>query len=219
MYLNLNVRYFFAAPSLTSYGSSILLGLFFGTKLAQHDGNPLAAAGSVIQDIQQNPDTPFFAAYAVEQSLFASFVQAQYAEYTAAEAVIAEDVTILNAPRETLRLPQSVGAKAVINVRSQIGKSTYAIRQAKNLSQAAQGDVDNLVAQLSNGNANPGIGTRALGNGFFELRGANAGRVIIKRIDDHTFDIVGKFQGHRLGDAGNSNVIQRLMDDYLELLK
>jgi hypothetical protein len=54
-----------------------------------------------------------------------------------------------------------------------------------------------------------------LGNGFFELRGANAGRVIIKETRVNTFDIVGKFQGHVRGNAANSAIIRRLMSDYL----
>ena len=118
------------------------------------------------------------------------------------------------APKEALVLPRSLGAKGVINVESKIKNSPYAIRQAEALGQHAQKDVDNLLVQLANGNANPGIGTRALGNGFFELRGRNAGRVIIKQIDDHNYDIVGKFQGHAMGDAANSNVINRLMGEY-----
>jgi hypothetical protein len=79
----------------------------------------------------------------------------------------------------------------------------------------AQRDVDNLVAALRTGNANPGLGTRPLGNGFFELREANAGRVTIKETRLNTFDIVGKFQGHVRGNAANSAIIRRLMSDYL----
>jgi hypothetical protein len=127
---------------------------------------------------------------------------------------IVKEVDELIAPKETLVLPRSLGAKAVINVESKIKNGPYAIRQAEALSQHAQKDVDNLLVQLANGNANPGIGTRALSNGFFELRGRNAGRVIIKQIDDHNYDIVGKFQGHAMGDSANSNVINRLMEEY-----
>lgn len=61
---------------------------------------------------------------------------------------------------------------------------------------------------------NPGIGTRALGNGFFELRGANAGRVIVQQTSGGAFDIVGRFQGHVRGDAANRSTIQRPMRDY-----
>ncbi len=74
--------------------------------------------------------------------------------------------------------------------------------------------VDNLLSALREGNINPGIGTRGLGKGFYELRGANAGRVIVKQAQPGTFDIVGKFQGHVRGDAANSAIIERLINDY-----
>ena len=112
------------------------------------------------------------------------------------------------------RLPRSVGAAANITTRSRIGESSYAVRLAESLSQGAQRDVDLLLGQVRAGNMNPGIGTRALGNGFFELRGANAGRVIVKQTSGGAFDIVGKFQGQVRGDSQNSTLIQRLMEDY-----
>jgi hypothetical protein len=119
------------------------------------------------------------------------------------------------ATTEKLILPNSLGAAASpIRTASRIQNSPYATRLAQNLSQAAQRDVDNLVAQLKAGNANPGIGTRALGNGFFELRGANSGRVIIKQKSAGEYDIVGKFQGHVRGDSANSTTIKRLVSDY-----
>lgn len=111
------------------------------------------------------------------------------------------------------RLPRSLGAAANIVTRSRIGSSTYATGLAKEMGQAAQRNVDSLLTQLRAGNMNPGIGTRALGEGFFELRGANAGRVIVKQTSTG-FDIVGKFQAHVRGDAANSAIIRRLMRDY-----
>jgi len=120
-----------------------------------------------------------------------------------------------NVPGGLPHLPRSVGAAAgEIQLTSRIGGSRFAVRQAERLGQAVQRDVDNLVAALRAGNINPGIGTRALGNNFFELRGANAGRVIVKKTGAGSFDIVGKFQGHARGDAANSAIIQRLISDY-----
>jgi hypothetical protein len=113
-----------------------------------------------------------------------------------------------------LRLPQSLGAAANIEVISKIKNSSFAVREAKALSQAAQKDVDSLIAQLIKGNANPGMGTRALSNGFYELRGRHAGRVIIKELSHGKFDIVGKFQAHVRGDTENSALIERLIQDY-----
>jgi len=110
-----------------------------------------------------------------------------------------------------LRLPRSLSAAVNITTRSRIKDSPFAIRLAQKLSQSAQRDVDKLLSALKSGNANPGIGTRALGNSFFELRGSNAGRVIIKQTSSGSFDIVGKFQGHARGDAANSAIIQRFI--------
>jgi hypothetical protein len=111
-------------------------------------------------------------------------------------------------------LPRSVGAAANITTNSRIGASPYARRLAQALSEGAQRDVDLLLAHLRAGNMNPGIGTRTLGGGFYELRGANAGRVIVKQTSAGTFDIVGKFQGHVRGKTANSEIIEKLMEDY-----
>jgi len=119
-------------------------------------------------------------------------------------------------PEEPLNLPRPLGSDARITL-NKVKLSSFAKRQAEALSQQAQRDVDQLLEQLGAGNANPGIGTRALGGGYFELRGANAGRVIVRQTDSGVFDIVGKFQGHVRGDAGNSNIINRLIADYKAL--
>jgi Domain of unknown function (DUF4157) len=130
---------------------------------------------------------------------------------TEAKVVAAAEEEVLT---EGPVLPKPVGAAADISVESKIGKSTYAIRQAEAMSEAAQADVDNLLAQFKKGNANPGIGTRSLGDGFYELRGRNAGRVIVKQKSAGSFDIVGKFQGHARGAAANSAIIKNLIKEY-----
>jgi RHS repeat-associated protein len=111
-------------------------------------------------------------------------------------------------------LPNSLGAAANITTKSRIYGNSYATRLAKSMSEAAQRDVDGLLSQFRAGNSSPGIGTRPLESGFYELRGANNGRVIVKRISAGTYEIVGKFQAHALAKAGNSNVIQRLIQSY-----
>ena len=88
------------------------------------------------------------------------------------------------------------------------------IRQAEAMSEAAQADVDHLLAELGKGNTKPGIGPRSLGNGFYELRGRNAGRVIVKQTSTGSFDIVGKFQGHVRGANANAEIIKRLVEEY-----
>jgi hypothetical protein len=101
-----------------------------------------------------------------------------------------------------------------IKLRSRIGESPYATKLAQGLSQQGQQDVDSLLSQFRQGNENPGTGTRALGNGFIELRGRNGGRAILKKVGGDTWDIVGKFQGHTRGDAANSRIIETLMKGY-----
>jgi hypothetical protein len=113
-----------------------------------------------------------------------------------------------------LPIGQGLSAEANVTLTSKIGESSYAVRQAEGLSTAEQRDVDNILSQLSKGNPNPGIGTKALGNGYYEMRGANGGRVIVNETGLNSYDIVGKFQGHVRGDAGNSQVIQRLISEH-----
>lgn len=116
---------------------------------------------------------------------------------------------------ENLALPKSLGAAAApIKLTSRIKESSYAVRQAESMGQQAQRDVDSLLRQLTAGNEQPGKGSHPLGNGFFELRGENGGRVIVKQTAPSSFDIVGKFQGHQRGKTANSALIQRIIDDY-----
>jgi|GEM_PF-3492862 len=113
----------------------------------------------------------------------------------------------------TAKVAAREGAASVTTV-SKIKNSSYAVRIAERMSDAAQRDVDNLLAALRGGNSNPGLGTRALGGGFYELRGRNGGRVIVKKAGESAYDIVGKFQGHARGKKANSDIIQKLMSDY-----
>lgn len=83
------------------------------------------------------------------------------------------------------------------------------------MSQQAKQDVVRLKTQFSKGNLQPGIGTRDLFEGFLELRGRNGGRVILRKISEGNYDIVGQFQGHSRGDTENSRVIKKFIDDYL----
>jgi RHS repeat-associated protein len=160
---------------------------------------------------------------AIQQSLFL----AQAAEAAAAEAAATKVLQIevnnsirvssanaVTAAGEDVMIgPGSLGARTDVRVTSKIGGSKYATRLAENMSSQAQRDVDRLVSQLLEGNPTPRIGTKSLGNNFFELRGANGGRVIIRRTGLTSYDIVGKFQGHAMGDAANSQIIQRLMSE------
>ena len=116
---------------------------------------------------------------------------------------------------DELRLPQSAGAMGNVNITSSIKDSSYAQNLAKNMSQQAQRDVDHIVDQLAKGNNSTGMPPHNLGDGYFEFRGRNGGRVIVKQgRSSGEIDIVGKFQGHALAKDGNSKVIERLVKDH-----
>ena len=75
--------------------------------------------------------------------------------------------------------------------------------------QTVQREMDNLFAQLSNGNMNPGIGTKALaGTDVSYARRANGARLFFRNVDGG-IEVAGK------ADKGNeSQVIRRLMQLY-----
>lgn len=113
---------------------------------------------------------------------------------------------------EAPRIARAVGAAANIRVDSAIKNNTYAVRLAHEMGESAQRDANNLVEALRNGNSNPGMGTKALGQGFYELRGSNAGRVVVYQADAGHFIVVGKFQGHTMGTTAHSNILGRLIN-------
>jgi hypothetical protein len=55
-----------------------------------------------------------------------------------------------------------------------------------------------------------GMPTRALRNGFLELRNNANGRAIVKAVAGK-FEIYGKFQGHAMGDTANSAIINNII--------
>jgi len=102
-------------------------------------------------------------------------------------------------------------------VKSRIKESTYAKKLAQKLSDQAQNDVDHLILQLKNGNIQAGKGFKPITKGYIELRGENAGRVIIKQVKDGTYEVVGKFTGHKRGPKENSRIIMRLIEEHMKL--
>jgi hypothetical protein len=99
-------------------------------------------------------------------------------------------------------------------LRSAVGESNYAIRQAETMSVAAQRDTDHLLSEYAKGNTNPGMGNRSLGAGYVELRGRNNGRVILKQTGANQFDVVGKFETHRAGQNQDTEIMRRLIEEY-----
>lgn len=113
------------------------------------------------------------------------------------------------------RLAQSLGAaRGDIRITSNIRNTPYAKRLARSLSEQEQRRVDSLINQLFRGNPNPGIGTRALGRGYFELRAATGERVIVKQLSANHFDVVAKFSKDGKTKAWQTDVINRTIGDY-----
>jgi len=104
-------------------------------------------------------------------------------------------------------------------LRSRIEEIPFANRQAKGISEQAAREIQSLKRQFANGNESPGIGSNQIRNKYFELRGRRGGRVIVKQTGEDRWDIVGEFQGHKRGDAANSKIINRLIDEYEKLQK
>lgn len=56
----------------------------------------------------------------------------------------------------------------------------------------AQREINSLVEQLAKGNENPGIGAQPLFNGVKELRGRKRAQVYVQKIDNDTYELLGK---------------------------
>lgn len=52
-------------------------------------------------------------------------------------------------------------------------------------------EANHHIEQFTKGNTNPGIGTKALGNGLYELRGILGARVYFKYTGKNSIDILG----------------------------
>jgi len=76
-------------------------------------------------------------------------------------------------------------------VRSELDADGRLVREASRMGSSHQRSIDALTTQLSNGNLNPGIGTKHLFSGVFEARARDGARVYFKVSDDEIV-IVGK---------------------------
>src|SRR5690606_17951584 len=52
-------------------------------------------------------------------------------------------------------------------------------------------EANNLISQLNNGNMNPGIGSKSIGDGIFEARSRGGARVYFKNTSNGVVEIVG----------------------------
>lgn len=92
------------------------------------------------------------------------------------------------------------------NCNSRIKESPLLVREAQKAGRNSkvQKDIDRLTAKLKQGNENPGIGTKAIGNGILEARGRNGGRVYYRKINNN-IEILGKS-----GKANQETVIKEI---------
>ncbi len=179
----------------------------------------IVATQTLLPDPVQTPTHP---GDITESSPYKIFFEAAVA---AGASVVASKVlaTVFSSAIDdvVLTLPSSVGAQAApVTITSAIKNSPYAIKLANGLKGTpAQNDVDNLVAQILKGNLNPGLGTKHIKGKYFEFRGRNAGRVIVKQTSPSRYEIVGKFQGHARGDTENSKIIYKLITEHENFLQ
>lgn len=110
-------------------------------------------------------------------------------------------------PRIELELAKAAPSLRVIG---RIGESGTLIKEARNLSDAAQREVNSLLEQYLAGNTNPGIGTRHLDGGIFYLRGRQGGRIFLRETPGGYLEVLGK------ADKGNeSTVIAAVLSKFL----
>jgi hypothetical protein len=102
-------------------------------------------------------------------------------------------------------------------VTSYVGYSPYAKKIASSLEGEYQTAVDQLLENLDRGIiGNSAHSLREHSGRFVELRNGN-GRVIVYKVSNNEYDIVGKFGSHAKGDKANSAMIDRLIADYREV--
>jgi putative component of toxin-antitoxin plasmid stabilization module len=76
-------------------------------------------------------------------------------------------------------------------INSKVKENPLLLRTAKNLGQDEGREVNHLIEQLNKGNTNPGVGTRTVFSGVYELRGRNGGRVYFRNIGKEKYEILG----------------------------
>jgi len=96
-------------------------------------------------------------------------------------------------------------------IRSRVSKDSLLLRVAQDVGrrQAISRDINHLIAELNKGNTTPGLGTKTVSNGIYELRGRNGGRVYYREIEKGKYEILGYSD-----KPSQRGVINRLKDLY-----
>lgn len=79
-------------------------------------------------------------------------------------------------------------------------------------------EIEELIYRYVGGNLNPGIGTRQMQHGYFELRGHKA-RVILVRDPGGKINVVAKLQGHEVGEKEYNRLVTRLIEEHREWIR
>jgi len=105
-------------------------------------------------------------------------------------------------------LPRSLGAAA--NIRVVPKESTYAQRLYKKMGDEARRDADNLMGKFLNGHITPGKNVEIY-KGHIVLRGDRRARIVLKRVGEQEYNHLGTFEGHRLGDTKNKEILRKIV--------
>jgi len=94
---------------------------------------------------------------------------------------------------------------------SRVKKDPLLLRVAEDIGEkdSISRDVNHLIAELNKGNTNPGIGTKTVSTGLYELRGRNGGRVYYRESQKGKYEILGYSD-----KASQNRVINRLKKLY-----
>ena len=76
--------------------------------------------------------------------------------------------------------------------------------------EAISRDVNHLITELNKGNTNPGIGTKTIFAGVYELRGRNGGRVYYRQIGGDRYEILGYSDKNKTNQRKVINRIKQL---------
>jgi putative component of toxin-antitoxin plasmid stabilization module len=79
-------------------------------------------------------------------------------------------------------------------LKSRINEDDGLIRAAEKAckNKKVQADINRMEEQLAQGNMNPGIGSRPVGDGIREHRGKNGGRILVRESENNVVEILGK---------------------------
>lgn len=79
-------------------------------------------------------------------------------------------------------------------LKSRIAEDEGLVRAAEKAckNKEVQADINPMEEQIRQGNMNPGIESKKLGDGITEFRGDNGGRILARELGDGTVEILGK---------------------------